>query len=296
MQTITFECETITPMFLAGADGQTPELRAPSIKGALRFWWRAMNGHLGLEDKKDRDGKIIQKGLKTIEGEIFGNTSSRSKVIMRVQVQKIYKERTSSLPHKQRSFEKEAFSKGTIFTVYLSLTKAISCKEVVFNLRTLAALFILVSVLGGLGNRSRRGFGSFKIINQEYPQTLESILKHLHFISPHFKLEKNGAFIFSEKQMFDEYPYVEKIELGRSKAEILKRIGQTTHKLNKKWGKQYDYSLGHSNRLASPLYVSIIDSLHGFRPIITSLKTVTEKKYQQPSVSLQQEFKNTILR
>jgi len=296
MQTITFECETITPMFLAGADGQTPELRAPSIKGALRFWWRAMNGHLGLEDKKDRDGKIIQKGLKTIEGEIFGSTSGRSKVIIRIQAQKVHKEKTSPLPHKQRSFEKEAFSKGSAFTVHLSLTKTVSHNGVVFNLQSLAALFTLVSILGGLGNRSRRGFGSFKIINQEYPQTLESILKHLHFISPHFKLAKETTFIFSEKQMFSEYPYIEKIELGRSKAEVLKRIGQTTHKLSKKWGKQYAYSLGHSNRLASPLYVSVIDSLQGLRPIITSLKTVTEKKYQQPSVNLQQEFKNTILR
>jgi len=38
MKQITFECETVTPMFLAGADGKTPELRAPSIKEALRFY------------------------------------------------------------------------------------------------------------------------------------------------------------------------------------------------------------------------------------------------------------------
>ncbi len=43
MRSITFECETITPMFLACADGKTPELRPPSIKGLMRFWWRAMN-------------------------------------------------------------------------------------------------------------------------------------------------------------------------------------------------------------------------------------------------------------
>jgi CRISPR-associated protein Cmr1 len=72
MQSITFTCETITPMFLAGADGTTPELRAPSIKGALRFWWRAMNGHLSLED------------LKAKEDEIFGGTDNRSKVTLRV--------------------------------------------------------------------------------------------------------------------------------------------------------------------------------------------------------------------
>ncbi len=32
MNTIKFECEIITPMFLAGADGKTPELRPPSSR------------------------------------------------------------------------------------------------------------------------------------------------------------------------------------------------------------------------------------------------------------------------
>jgi len=75
MKTITFECETITPMFLSGADGKTPELRPPSIKGALRFWWRAMNGHLSLSD------------LKKKESEIFGGTNpaTRSNVIIRIE-------------------------------------------------------------------------------------------------------------------------------------------------------------------------------------------------------------------
>ncbi len=41
MKSIKFTLETITPLFLAGADGQTPELRPPSIKGMMRFWWRA---------------------------------------------------------------------------------------------------------------------------------------------------------------------------------------------------------------------------------------------------------------
>ena len=59
MNKIIFECETITPMFLSGADGRTPELRAPSIKGALRFWWRAMNGHLPLNELRKEEAKIF---------------------------------------------------------------------------------------------------------------------------------------------------------------------------------------------------------------------------------------------
>ena len=29
-----------TPMFCGGADGMGAELRLPSFKGSLRFWWR----------------------------------------------------------------------------------------------------------------------------------------------------------------------------------------------------------------------------------------------------------------
>ena len=45
METITFNCRFITPAFLGGANPKgTPELRPPTIKGALRFWWRAQRG------------------------------------------------------------------------------------------------------------------------------------------------------------------------------------------------------------------------------------------------------------
>ncbi|PIY11177.1 MAG: type III-B CRISPR module RAMP protein Cmr1 [Flexibacter sp. CG_4_10_14_3_um_filter_32_15] len=105
LKTITFTCETITPMFLSGADGQTPELRPPSIKGALRFWWRAMNGHLSLEE------------LKKQEAMIFGDTSNRSKIIIR---NNVYKLETSSQDFGARDVM--AKSKGKTFPIleYLS--------------------------------------------------------------------------------------------------------------------------------------------------------------------------------
>jgi len=74
MHKLVFECETITPMFLAGADGKTPELRAPSIKGALRFWWRAMNGNKSIEKLKIEEANIFG-GTETVQG--------KSKVIIR---------------------------------------------------------------------------------------------------------------------------------------------------------------------------------------------------------------------
>jgi CRISPR-associated protein Cmr1 len=79
MNAITFECETITPMFLGGADGRTPELRPPSIKGAMRFWWRAMNGHLPLEDLKKKEARIFGGS---------GEKEGRSRIVLRVKSDK----------------------------------------------------------------------------------------------------------------------------------------------------------------------------------------------------------------
>ncbi len=43
MDKLVVTLKTVTPLFLGGANpNDTAELRAPSIKGALRFWYRAM--------------------------------------------------------------------------------------------------------------------------------------------------------------------------------------------------------------------------------------------------------------
>ena len=40
-----FDLEVVTPLFLGGAERPGAELRTASIKGMLRFWWRALYGH-----------------------------------------------------------------------------------------------------------------------------------------------------------------------------------------------------------------------------------------------------------
>lgn len=65
--------EFITPAFLAGADQGKAELRAASIRGALRWWFRVLGG------------------TKTEEAEIFGGVQggvARSKVMVRALVAK----------------------------------------------------------------------------------------------------------------------------------------------------------------------------------------------------------------
>jgi len=79
MTTLTATFRIVTPMFLSGADQTKAELRAASIKGALRFWWRALQwGEFAA--KQDPIGE-----LQKAEAELFGSANGgQSKVLIRI--------------------------------------------------------------------------------------------------------------------------------------------------------------------------------------------------------------------
>ena len=75
MERLQLTCEVVTPLFCAGADQQRPEIRPPSIRGAMRFWWRALHGAAVGNDIK---------ALQQQESAVFGATEQASKVMVRV--------------------------------------------------------------------------------------------------------------------------------------------------------------------------------------------------------------------
>jgi len=279
MKTITFTCETITPLFLAGADSSTtPELRAPSIKGALRFWWRAMNGHLPLAE------------LKQQEAEIFGGTEKRSKFIIQVPNKELQFSEVKLVPHK--NFKSPAFKTGQEFTVHLYFVDNEN-----FDAEQLKALFILVCTLGGLGKRTRRGMGSIRITVIDKVAfsctTLKEIFNYLEKINNgKFRLDQEGL-ILSNFGQPESYPYIKQIQLGSKTVDLMK-ISTTTHDFKGK--KNYGYSLGYAGkdgRFASPIYVSMILVDNELKPIITTLNAVSNRS--DANLNLQEQFKNAIL-
>ena len=72
MDSVEFDLEVVTPMFLGGANNTEAELRVPSIKGMLRFWWRATCGIESLE------------GMKKEEAKIFGSTDQKASFSIQV--------------------------------------------------------------------------------------------------------------------------------------------------------------------------------------------------------------------
>ncbi|ACF13406.1 CRISPR-associated RAMP protein, Cmr1 family [Chloroherpeton thalassium ATCC 35110] len=279
MNSITFKCEIITPMFLAGADGATPEIRPQSIKGALRFWWRALNGHLPIEELRKKEAEIFGGG---------GDKAIRSSVIIKtshpVHDGKFYPD---MLPHKENPGHRnpqKAFNPQTpqSFVVKFSLS---SIKHN-FDLEKLKSLFILTCLLGGLGKRSRRGFGSFRITkikkndqidfeSFEMPTTLEDILPLIHKFNTDYEINKSNNNIqlvkpsSPDRKYEIEYPYIEEIKIGSkpysSYSDLVTQIGKSSHD-------NQDKSNGYATpRFASPTYVSALKRDDQYFPIITSL-------------------------
>lgn len=192
METITFNCRFITPAFLGGADPKgTPELRPPSIKGALRFWWRAQYDLADLAEMKKRESEIF--------GGVDGDGATRSSFIIRVQHEEFqtslklpdFKSAVRDKHFKINIFEYLAFGtfdrdnvkkenvlnrsfvlQGQSFQVIFIFTKSEFREEVI-------KAFHLFSLFGGLGNRSRNGLGGIIIDNYKMPSDWLSILKGL---------------------------------------------------------------------------------------------------------------------
>jgi len=197
MEKITFECETITPMFLYGFDGINPELRAPSIKGALRFWWRAVRANNNI--------KILREEEQGLFGGL-GDKTLRSAINLKVREKEVVKEEKKSLKtfynlkydfnrikytlegreagigYLLFSVDKKPFiADGSRFTIEFSSN--INNKDNKRALKSAIASFWCLVYLGGLGGRSRRGGGNLSIINiQDKNEILEKLEIDIDFI------------------------------------------------------------------------------------------------------------------
>jgi CRISPR-associated protein Cmr1 len=284
MEKITFECEVITPMFLAGADGSTPELRPPSIKGALRFWWRAMHGHLPLAE------------LKRLEGEIFGDTSRRSRFSISVIPKNIELGKQKPVAHKRYVFP--CMMPQSTFEVTFRIPNK---DETKWGMEKCSNLFELVTILGGFGKRVRRGMGCVDIVKcsnenwRKQDNSLEHIYNLIKTFSNHYTLRDNSIYInFSGGMQY--YPWIRQIELGEHNPNILEDISDTTHSLHANNNQRvYEASLGHAKggRFASPIYVSVAKG--STKPVITTLNPIPDRSGRDISSRLQDEFKDRIL-
>lgn len=154
---IVVTLEIITPLFMGGTDtGMLADaIRVPSIRGQIRYWLRALLGR-----SCDGDIKTLQKQ----EGYLMGDTKTGSLVHLRVvEPQSLLRTVTRRmLPHRQLSGSNSlltpSFTENQAFQMIISPRPGLS--EIPNQI--MAALLLWLN-LGGLGKRSRRGFGSLQV-------------------------------------------------------------------------------------------------------------------------------------
>jgi len=280
-KSIKLKCKVITPMFMGGADGKTPELRPSEFKGMMRFWWRAIRADDNIEKLKEEEAKI------------FGGTGEKegkSKVMIKVCPQQISFSFYRPLPHSQtKRFTFSCIDVNSTFKIFLKGEEKF--------LTIFKNVFFLSTILGGFGKRSRRGFGSVAIIepeelnleNLQKEELLSKILDTLNQINNHYEIRISKIV---NKKSGGNYPWIIEIEIGNkhdSWETLLKKIGNATHY-------HKNPSLGNSSpRMASPIYVSVAKLKDGFYPIVTTLNSYFPQNYPRYDFRKQNDFKREVL-
>lgn len=184
--TLTFE--VLTPLFMGGADQNKAELRSPSFKGLLRFWYRAVDpefANIRYEHSSITEETALFGGsgtnagqsallLKLLPGkpETIPWDSEKAKSFS-VGSGKNAKNGLIYLgfPFQMRNDGRRAISPGQLFKIQCILLNG-NEKD---RQRITAAMWLL-GHLGGGGSRNRRGFGSLALrrwepeIENEWPE------------------------------------------------------------------------------------------------------------------------------
>lgn len=252
MTRLEAEFRVVTPLFMGGANPQSAELRVPSIKGVLRFWWRA----LALE----RLGSV--QNVREEEARIFGSTKSQSCVKIRLSTpKKIDRPRRKSiLEYNKGGVVGEGaryLGYGVIETSNGELTRQCigypleGCVlDLLFrpntpedDIRSVEAALLAMGFFGGLGSRSRKGYGSFNLVNLKrddqteplfiMPNDLDGLKKAIlslfdqngrYKITPYPRLPPYTA--FSKKMRVDLIDKVDITDKGDEPLKLLNCIGE----------------------------------------------------------------------
>ena len=254
MNNTQLNLETVTPMFLRGYDNRTLELRPPAFKALFRYWWRAAVGEINNDHLRQR------------ESNLFGNMQGRSPLSVRISgLATLASSEYAPLPHQPGGFTSPAYLPNGTFNLTLAALRLNDYEEIA----------ILGFLLGGVGNRSRRGFGSICYQNWSFPTVAEleqKVYQTLVGISPGRFHQNPNEIQVDPAIRLPDYPVIKVVHFGNTLWNnvdaLLRRIGQATHNHN-------DRALGSpSPRMASPIHVRIQKVGDRFVPIATQLNSV----------------------
>ena len=164
-----------TPLFGGGFDlHHSAEVRLPAFLGQLRFWWRTLHGHLSAAELAEREAAVFgtAAGGKGVGQRLtarltvlhhagfFGPDASFKKTPGRQYLAYGLCDQRGDLRNtdQRKAVDSKAVDVGTVFELTLVPRQADAAV-------TLQQALVLLGTCGGVGARSRRGFGSVTLLS-----------------------------------------------------------------------------------------------------------------------------------
>lgn len=181
---LRFTYRLTTPLFMGGSDPTVPELRPPSFKGLLRFWYRAVDPEFALSPGRDHPDR---------ETSVFGGqggAAGQSPVLLSIEPLDLPTHLTWKALRPERFNDgngrntrnglvylgfpfqmlgREALAPGHGFVLRCRFRPVAPGREELLldRLRAWTAAAWLLGHFGGAGSRSRRGFGGLSLVATE---------------------------------------------------------------------------------------------------------------------------------
>lgn len=222
-----------TPLFLGGAYPETTaELRPSTIKGLLRFWFRAVAlPQLGT-----------LSNVKRLENDIFGSTDKQSSFYLTIHHQEGLDRISNAtwgsfhglrylgygVVDRQGQITRPYLQNDGTFTIRLKAKKDASKNAAYFLPLTLQAL----GFFGGAGSRSRKGFGSLSlealvgdgVESWKPPATVEELKEFQRKLLQAIKIDK-GNYSIPEYTAFSKNSHVWISGTGTDALTLLNELG-----------------------------------------------------------------------
>ncbi|QSR34165.1 type III-B CRISPR module RAMP protein Cmr1 [Marinobacterium iners] len=209
------EFQVVTPMFIGDGEQKADSIRPPAIKGALRFWWRALNWSRCLQQagneasalKQLHDEEAVLFGL-AAKQDAQGNQTGGQGVFSLKLTQKLELLKDWSpgagiqyllgqgLWNYKEKLLRNAIADGSCFTIELRWHPNrldIAASKLVLNVssikETIDDALMAFGLLSGLGSRARKGLGAVSITAlsgsrwsvptsmKSYKETLQKLLQ-----------------------------------------------------------------------------------------------------------------------
>jgi len=194
MHKIVARYTVMTPMFLGGIE-HNAELRPPSIKDALRFWWRALRWQQGMHDPQmlRQAEAAIFGSADTGQAQFLLNVTTTGLGPMVIQQHKILDpsfQESTTIPIGEGARYlgygvMEAFGSATKNTKAGQLTRACLRPGFEFDvtllyreanpewLNEILQALKAFGLLGALGSKARKGYGSVALCSLKHPKEEE---------------------------------------------------------------------------------------------------------------------------